>query len=111
MAKVPEGCNALSSIARLAAHISQRASGRRLYRSEQARTPAHEAWGRWAFVRGRADGRHRFASRQAPSWRIRSESFTIPYVPPNISAGKCGGRDFVEFAPTSNSHEFNAQRS
>jgi len=62
MAKVPEGCNALSSIPRRAAHISQRASGCRLYRSEQARTPAHEAWGRWAFVRGRADGRHRFDS-------------------------------------------------
>ena len=80
MAKVPEGRNALSSMPRLAAHISQRASGRRLYRSEQARTSAHEAWGRWAFVRGRADGRHRFASRQAPSWRIRSESGTRKFV-------------------------------
>eukprot|EP00964_Phaeocystis_antarctica_P074033 scaffold45469_cov70-Phaeocystis_antarctica.AAC.2 len=64
----------LSSIPRLAAYVSQRASGRRFDRPEQAGTPSHEAWRRWGFVRRRADGGHRRLTvewhelERAPCW-------------------------------------------
>ena len=108
MAKVPEECNAPSSIPRLATHISQRASGRRLYRSEQARTPAHEAWGRWAFVRRRADRRHRFASRGAllaDSVRMLPASCSIYAV--KMWQRRLGG----VVTDRSNGHEFTPLRT